>query len=142
MTVLSTFFHESDKSLGLFYPKHYIIATFPSYTAAKNAFQELRNSGYSEEEVLLATGEEVLEYFQHFRDDAGLLGVVMRNLSRIFATEVTYADQDIQHAREGFGFLALYAATDEDAQRIRDKIAPFGPNSMDWYLVGGVRSLV
>jgi len=138
----STFFRESDKSLGVFYPRHYIIATFPTYTAAKGAHQALRNAGHSDEEVLLATGEEVLEYFQHFREDAGLWGIVMRYLSRLLASEVAFADKDIEHAQEGSGFLAIYSRTDQDAAKIVNTAKPFAPSSMEWYLAGGIRSLV
>ena len=142
MESLSTFFRESDKSLGVFYPRHYIIATFPTYTSAKQAYQALRNAGYSDDDTLLATGEEVLEYFHHFRDDAGLWGIVMRYLSRLLASEVAFADKDIEQAKEGSGFLAIYSKTDQDAATILGTVKPFTPNSMEWYLAGGVRSLV
>ena len=99
----STFFRESNTSLGAFYPKHYIIATFPKYPAAVEAHDALRAAGHSQEDVMLATGQEVLAFFQHFREEAGLWGVVMRYLSRLLATEVSFADQDIRDAPR-FGF--------------------------------------
>ena len=138
----STFFRDSDASLGVFYPKHHIIVTFPTFTAAKEAHRSLRNAGYPEDDVMLATGEDVLTHFQHFREDAGLWGILMRYLSRLLASEVAFADHDIQSAREGAGFIVIYCRTDQDAETITHIIRPFAPSSMEWYLAGGIRSLV
>ena len=142
MSDFSTFFKESDSSLGVFYPKHYIIATFPYYSVAKEAYQALRNTGMREDEVMLATGWEVLEFFKHFREDAGLWGIVMRPISRFFGTEAAYADQDIEQAREGSGFLAVHSHTEEQTKFVMKQVRPFAPSSAEWYLTGGIRRLV
>ncbi len=138
----STFFKESDTSLGIFYPRHYVIATFPKYSEGKNAYQSVRNAGFQEDETMLATAAEVLAFFKHFREDAGLWGIVMRPISRFFATEAIYADRDIQHAFEGSGFLAVHSRTEQATRKITELIKPFAPSSMEWYLAGGIRSLI
>jgi hypothetical protein len=142
MGELSSFFKESTTSLGLFYPKHYVIATFPKYSSAQTAGQTLRDAGFREDDVMVATGDEVLGFFKHFREDAGLWGIVMRPISRFFGTEATFADQDIVHAHEGAGLLAVHSLTEQDTKRITSNLAPLEPSSMEWYLPGGVRSLV
>jgi hypothetical protein len=140
---LSKFFKEPNTSLvGTFYPKHYIIATFSKYSAAKDAYQSLRNAGFSEDEVIAATGEEVLAFFKHFREDAGLWGIVMRPLSRLLFTEATFADHDIDDANGGSGFVAVHSLTDQETKKIAEIMTPFAPSSIEWYLAGGIRSLV
>ncbi len=140
---LLTFFKESDTSLfGVFYPKHYIIATFPRYSVAKDAYQSLRNAGFREDEAMVATDREVLAFFKNFREDAGLWGIAMRPISRFFATEAPFADHDIEHAKEGSGFLAVHSLTDQQTQTITELMSPFAPSSMEWYLTGGIRTLV
>jgi hypothetical protein len=138
---LSTFFKESESSLGVFYPKHYIIATFPKYSVAKEGYQQLRSAGFGEDEVMLATGREVLNYFKDFREDAGLWGIVMRPISRFIGTEVGYSDENIEQAREGAGFLAIHSQTDQSTKAIMEHLTPLAPSSAEWYLAGGVRSL-
>ena len=139
---LSNFFKESDSNLGVFYPKHYIIATFHTFSAAKTAFQALRNSGIPKDEVLLATGEEVLAFFKHFREDSGLWGIVMRPLSRFIGTEAANADLNIEQAKEGAGFIAIHSPTEQDALKNMSVMKPFSPSSADWYLWGGIRSMI
>ena len=142
MSELSSFFKESDTSFGVFYPKHYIIATFPRYSRAEEAYRTLRNAGFAEDEVRLATGAEVLTFFKHFREDAGLWGIVMRPISRFFATEVTFADRNIELANEGAGLVAVHSRSEQETAKITELMKPFAPSSMEWYLAGGIRSLV
>jgi hypothetical protein len=142
MSVLSTFFRESDTALGCcFYPKHYVIATFVSHEAAKDAYRALLEAGFPMDDINVSTGDEVLTFFKHFREDTGLWGIVMRPLSRLLDTEVVLADRHIQRARGGSGFIAAYSATD-DAKKITDLLKPFAPSSVDWCLAGGIRSLM
>ena len=143
MSTLSTFFRESDTALGCcFYPKHYVIATFPSHEAAKDAHRALLGAGFTKDDVNVSTGDEVLKFFEHFREDAGLWGIVMRPLSRLLNTEVAFADRDIESARGGSGFIAAHSPTDETARRITELVKPFAPSSIEWYLAGGIRSLM
>lgn len=142
MGTLSTFFKESESTLGVFHPKNYIIATFPAYSGASSAYQSLRNVGIAEDEVMLCTGKEMLEYFRNFREDTGLWGDLMRPLSRFIGTEVNNADLNIEQAQEGSGFLAIHCPTEEEALRDAALIKPYNPSSVDWYLWGGIRSFI
>ncbi len=139
---LSTFFKESESSLGVFHPKDYVIATFPAYSAANSAYQALRQAGIAEDEVMLCTGKEMLEYFKNFREDAGLWGDLMRPLSRFLGAEANNADLNIAQAQEGSGFLAIHCPTEEEALRDMALMKPYNPSSADWYLWGGIRSLI
>lgn len=72
MTTLTHFFKESESSLGVFYPKHYIIATFPTFDETQRAAQALRKAGFSDDEVLAVPGSEILKYFEEFRANSGM----------------------------------------------------------------------
>jgi hypothetical protein len=142
MTTLTNFFKESDSNLGVFYPKHYIIATFSTFDNTRAAAQELRKAGFSENEVLAIPGAEVLKYFEEFHANSGLWAGVMTMLSRAFGTEQLFADNDVQRARAGDGFLAVYSAEEPTTARVRAILEPFEPRAMHWYQAGGIQSLI
>lgn len=139
---LSTFFKTSEASLGVFHPRDYTIATFPTLAAAKGAYDALLHIGIADDEVLLATGPEMLKYLQDFRDGEGLWGDLMRPLSRFIGTEANNSDLNIVQAKEGSAFVAILCSTEERAMQCMSTIKAFGPKVADWYLWGGVRSLI
>ena len=142
MATLTHFFKEPNTSFGVFYPKHYIIATFPTFEAAKGANQTLRNAGFNEDEVMAVSGPEALEFSKEFHDHAGIWGDLMTGLSRTFGTEASFVDLDIDKAEHGAGFLAIHSLTDSKSARIVELVRPFEPLTMQWYLAGGIRSLI
>jgi hypothetical protein len=142
MTTLTNFFKESQSTLGVFYPRHYIIATFRTFEAAKQAAQALRCAGFGEDDMVAIPGSEILQFFEEFRAHSSLWSGVMAMLSRAFGTEQTFADADIHRAHAGAGFLAIYSPEQAQASRVRTLLEPFEPRAMHWYLTGGVECLV
>lgn len=142
MTTLTNFFKESDSSLGVFYPKHYIIGTFPTLEKTREAAQALHRAGFSDDEVLAAPGSEVFLYFAEFRANAGLWSSAMTALSRAFGTEQVFADDDVAFARSGAGFLAVHSPDDATTARVRALVSPFEPRALHWYQSGGIQCLV
>lgn len=144
MTQLSTFFKDSGTSLGsVFYPKHFIFATFPSYESAQEASQSLRDAGFPENEISTTTASEVLEFFKDYRENQGAWGDMMRQLSRIvIGSEAKFADADIEGAKAGAGFVAIHCSTPEESIRIRQIVSPSSPLSIQWYRSVTVESLV
>jgi hypothetical protein len=142
MTKLAKFFKESDSTLGVFYPKHYIIATFSTFEKTKEAAQALRTAGFSEDEVLALPGSEIIRFFEEFHANAGLWSGVMTMLSRAFGTEQLFADEDVVRARAGAGFLAVYSPEASQGAQIRELLKPFEPGAMHWYEAGGIQCLV
>lgn len=141
MTALTAFFKESDSSLGVFYPKHYLIATFRTFAATEQAAQALRGAGFGEDEVLAIPGSGILAYFEDFRKHSGLWAGVMTMLSRGFGTEQVFADDDVHNAQAGAGFLAVYSPREAEKELIHALLTPFEPLAMHWYAPGGVESL-
>ena len=142
MSQLATLLKDSDTRFGVFYPKKYIIATFPSYGDALAAHDALKHTGFSEEEIRAVPGSDVLEFFKEVREHTGIWGDLMTQLSRFFGTEAAFADNDVQFARSGAGFVAVHCEKEAEARRIHDLMAPFRPLSMQWYLNSAIRSLV
>lgn len=142
MTNLSAFFKDSDSTMGVFYPTGYLIATFPDFPSATGAQQALLFTGHPDSDLMLATGEEFLEFFKQFREESGTLGALMRPISRFIGTEVINSDVDIEQARQGAGFVAVLCPSEQHALRIMQAINRYNPTSADWYLSGGIQSMI
>jgi hypothetical protein len=126
----------------VFYPKHYIVATFSSYEASRQASHALRSAGFPEDEVLAVSGAEMLGFLQDFKHDAGAWGWAMTEISRFFGTEAKVVDEDVRKAKEDSGFLAVHAPTEKEKTTVSGLLKPFSPSEMRWYLPSGVESLV
>ncbi len=110
MSKLSERFKDSVTELGLFYPKHYIIAAFRDLGAAEKTRNDLRDAGFSDEDAFSISGAELIRLEN---DETGLAGLFMQVLSRLFATEQVTTDQDLDKARHGAAFVAAYCPRDE-----------------------------
>jgi hypothetical protein len=139
---LFAFFKGAKTSMGVFYPWKYVIATFPSFEAAKAAGDALRQAGMGPDEVMAVAGEEMLRFFEQLRTETSLFGALMEGLSRVIATEAAFVEADIRRAREGAGFVAIYHPDEADTQRLRELLVPLGPVSMHWYRRGSIESLI
>jgi hypothetical protein len=139
---LFAFFKGAKTSMGVFYPWKYVIATFPSFEAAKAAGDALRKAGLGPDEVMAVAGEEMLRFFDQLHTATSLLGALMEGLSRVIATEAAFVEADVRRAREGAGFLAIYHPGEAGTQRLRETLAPLGPISMHWYKRGSIESLI
>jgi len=141
-THLTRFFHDSETSFGVFYPKDYLICTFPSLEQTARAALAFRKLGLNDDDLLTLPGWELLEYFAEFREQSGLWSGLMKVISRAFATEQSFADDDALKANHGAGFLAVRCASAQDAARYRELLLPCEPLSMHRYTAGGVQSLI
>jgi hypothetical protein len=137
---LYRFFHGAPTTLGVFYPTHYIFASFPTFPSAKEAARALQAAGYGK--VIAASSAETLQFMKEIRGDVGLWGAMMASISRFFGTEEVFVDKDAAEARVGAGFLAVYCPRQEEADRIRDLMMPFDPLTMQLYLSSGVQTLI
>jgi hypothetical protein len=142
MNTRTSFFKESDSRLGVFYPQHYIIATFPTFATTQEAAQTLRRAGFNQDDVMAIPASGILEFFEDFRSQSRPWAGVMAMLSRAFGTEQVFADADVACARAGDGFLAIYSPRQGDKSKIQALLKPFEPVAMHWYNPGGIESLV
>jgi len=105
MSTLKGFFKESDTQLGVFYPKHYLIAVFRHLATAQQAVAKLRLAGFAEDEAIAVAGEDVLELT---KEESGPGSVLMQAVSRFFATEQVSHDRDLDLAARGAAFVAVH----------------------------------
>jgi hypothetical protein len=134
MTTVSSFFkNEAGESFGVFYPTDYLVATFSSYDLANDARDLLQKNGLKPDEVLVIKGEDFLELEEKAHEDASLWSRLTARISRIVGTEELHLDHDLQNARAGAAFLAVYCPTQEEGQRIFGLLKHLGPLSMRRY---------
>lgn len=105
------FFKQGDLSFGTFYPRHYIVAGYPSLEAAHDAEHAFCAFGVGAHDVRAATGDFVVNQLEAYRDMSWL----QRTLShavRFAGTESGYLDDDAELAEHGGAFLFLFAPRD------------------------------
>ena len=136
------FFKETDSSLGIFYPTHYIVASFRDYDAASAARAALLEAGVPQSDVLTLPGAEMAAFLREFREQKGTAGDVMTSVSRFLGDDATFVDDDIARGERGAGFLIVYCATGEESSRLRDLMRPFGSETMHWYLRNAIEELI
>ena len=139
---LKAFFNVSDTSFGVFYPKSFVVASFPSFDSARGAERALRDAGFTADEVVAATGVEMLQFFEDLRLRAGLWGGLMEALSLALGTEATFVVQDAEQARAGAAFLAIYDPREVETGHICGLTAPWRPISMRRYSMGSIETLL
>lgn len=115
------FFKQGDTSFGTFYPKHYIVAGYPSLEDAQAAERAFTDAGISSDDVRATSGDFVISQLEAHRE-ANWLQRAEAHFAEFAGTEATFLDDDADLARQGGAFLFLYAP---DSQRVRDARAIF-----------------
>ena len=138
MSLLTGFFKESDTQLGVFYPKHYLVAVFRDSRAAQRAVKELWVAGFAEDEAIAVAGQEFVDLAA---EETGPGNFVMQTLSRFFATEQKTHDADLERAKRGAGFVAVHCPTEANKQQAWTMLQPEGPLAARYYGTAGIEHL-
>lgn len=138
MSQLTGFFKESDTQLGVFYPKHYLIAVFRDSRAAQLAVQGLWVAGFAQDEAIAVAGQEFMDLAQ---EETGPGNFVMQALSRFFATEQKTHDSDLERAQRGAGFVAVHCLTEEAKRQAWAMLQPQSPLAARYYGAAGIEHL-
>jgi hypothetical protein len=134
MTTASAFFKdEAGEGFGVFYPTDYLIAIFPSHTIALEARQRLEENSTKPEEILVLAGSDFVAMSDKVHHDASAWSRITSQISKILGTEELHLEHDLQQARNGGAFLAVYCPTQEEGQRIYHLLKPLGPVAMRRY---------
>jgi hypothetical protein len=142
MSVLARFFHGSDTHVGVFYPTGYIFAVYGSFENAEQARQQLVLAGLRREQAIAVPGEDVVHFTEEHKYRDGLWGMLMRELSRILATEAIYADHDLNMAQHGAGFLAVNCHSEHTKERVWSRLEQTQPPLVArYYAFGGIEHL-
>ena len=138
MSQLASFFKGADTRLGVFYPEHYIVATFLSLDRANAAARSLRQAGLTADEVIAVSGSDFLNLM---REETTPLGVVMTAISRFLDTEAHYSDRDARDARRGAAILAVYCPGERRKRSVWGMIEVLHPIRARYYAASGVEHL-
>jgi len=142
MSKLAEFFQGSDTHLGVFYPKHYLLAVFPDLREAEEAARRLVLAGRPSEDVIAVPGEDVIDLMEEHHKNDGLWGLLMTEMSRLIDTEAVYADEDLKIAKRGAAFLAVRCRSEAAKLRVWSKIEPAHPLVARYYGNAGIEHLV
>ncbi len=138
MSLLTGFFKESDTQLGVFYPKHYLIAVFRDSRAAQKAVRELWTAGFAPDEAIAVAGQEFVDLA---KEETGPGNFVMQALSRFFATEQRSHDSDLERAQRGAAFVAVHCMTEDTKQQAWTLLQPENPLAARYYGGAGIEHL-
>jgi hypothetical protein len=138
MNKLVDYFGRSVERLGAFYPTHCLVAIFRNPAGAEFALHKLLGAGFAPSDAIAADGEAVLEFD---KEETDLARLIMRAISRFFATEQEFADHDLEDARHGAGFLAVRCPTDDLKNAAWSLIEPEGPLDARYYSRLGIEHL-
>ena len=138
MSALKGFFKESDTQLGVFYPKHYLIAVFQQLQSAQEAVKRLRVAGFAEDEAIAVAGEDVLELT---KEETGPGNLLMQAISRFFATEQVSHDSDLRLAAQGAAFVAVHCPLAKTKDEAWSLLEAAGPLAARYYASDGIEHL-
>ena len=127
MTLSSADFKHGDAEFGIFYPTGYVLSVFPEAAQADSAVAALRDAGFRTDELVVASGPEVLEYSRELRADRGLYSRFRHFVSSLYGDEAPLADELVQLAERGHRFVAIYAPDSATTTRVFEAVRPFAP---------------
>ncbi|QOY90525.1 hypothetical protein [Paludibaculum fermentans] len=142
MSRLATFFKGADNAFGVFFPERHVLAVFPNFADANAALAELRLAGQVEEDVIAATGEEVVQFAEEHLYQDGLWGLLMTELSRTIGTEAAYADRDLAAAKRGEAFVAVHCPTESRKVEAWKVLETRRPLVARYYTSSGIEHMV
>ena|SRR5271154_2130379 len=141
MSRLAAFFKGADTRLGVFYPDRALIAIFPDIKRAQNAKGKLFGAGFSDDEALVAPGADLIDLIQEESARSGVLGYLIRKVSRFLHTEAVYTDHDLIYAQRGAAVLAVHCPDERTKKTAWRLIAPTDPLAARHYSISGIEHL-
>jgi hypothetical protein len=141
MDRLLTFFKHSDTEFGIFYPKHYLVASYPNLQDAEHATLQLRDAGWADDDLIAVSGEDVVRYQEDQLVMHGLWGLLMSQLSRFIGTEEAFADADLAAAKRGVAFIAAHCHTEVIKDQAWEILGPTHPIIARYYDAGGIEHM-
>lgn len=127
MTLDSAAFKGGDTLFGIFYPTGYVLSVFEDSADAEGAGAGLRNAGFADDDLVLASGADVLAYSHVLRGNPSLFTRFERFVSRVYGDETHLADEVVELAKRGHTFVAVYAPDAAATARVANTVRPFAP---------------
>jgi hypothetical protein len=135
------FFKEQDRSFGVFYPLHYVVAAFDTPERAEAVRKEFVEAGFGDDEVASATGSFVTRTLESMKG-ATWLERFKIGFASFLGTELGYIDDDRKLAERGAGFLFVYTPDDASTEKAEKLLMRAHPISARRYDHAGIRRLI
>ena len=127
MTLSAADFKHGDSEFGIFYPTGYVLSVFADSDRAAQAVSALRAAGFETDDLVVASGTDVLEYSRQMRANRGLFSRFEHFVSGLYGDEATLADELVQLAERGHTFVAIHAPDGAATARVSEVVSPFVP---------------
>ncbi len=135
------FFKQSDTSFGTFYPKHYIVAGYPSFDAAHAAERAFTESGVAADDVRAASGDFVVKQLEAHHG-ANWMQQSESQVADFIGTEAGFLEEDAELARRGGAFLFVFAPDERRVAHARKVFAQHRPAYARRYLRVAIERIV
>ena len=134
------FLKENDSSFGLFYPLHYIVASFETIERAEKVREQVLARDFAHDDVAAVPGSFVIEHLES-QEDADWFDRVRAGIARVIGTEAGFLDDDLQLARRGGAFLFIYTPDNDSAEQSRQLMKRLHPMFARRYHQAGIESI-
>lgn len=118
---------DGETSFGSFFPKNYVMAVFKTDAEAARAGEALSAAGFAADDVIVASGADVVEHDAAIRSEQGLLAKLGEKWSRLYTDEAADADALVKLAASGAAFVLAYAPDEAQTTRATEVLRPFNP---------------
>ncbi|HKE48217.1 MAG TPA: hypothetical protein VKB52_09130 [Rhodanobacteraceae bacterium] len=135
------FFKEQDRSFGVFYPLHYVVAAFDTPERADEVRQLFLDSGFDDSDVASTTGSFVTTKLESM-SGATWLERFKIGFASFLGTELGYIEDDTKLAQRGAGFLFVYTPDDATIAKTEHLLTRTHPLSARRYDHAGIRRLI
>lgn len=127
MTLTSADFKHGDIEFGIFYPTGYVLSVFPDPVDADRAVTALLDTGFRNDDLVFASGPDVVAYSREMRANRGLFSRFEQLVSTLYGDEASLAGELVQLAEDGNTFVAIHAPDDATTTRVFQAVHPFAP---------------
>ena len=127
MTLNGKSFKGGDTSFGIFYPTGYVLTVFRNGLDADRAVAELSRAGFTSDDMVPASGPDVLEFARELQAFHGRFNALERFISERLGDEAYAASEIVALADAGSSFVAVYAPDDATAIRVAATARAFEP---------------
>jgi len=135
------FFKEQDRSFGVFYPLHYVVAAFDTPERAEEVRKAFVAEGFDDSDVASATGSFVAQTLESM-SGATWIERFKIGFASFLGTELGYIDDDHKLAQRGAGFLFVYTPDDASIAIAEKLLVRAHPISARRYDHAGIRRLI
>jgi len=126
-------FKDGASSFGVFYPKNYVLAVFADVATARNAGAGARAAGFSEDDIIVASGADVIAHEHDVESEKGMFAKIGEQLSKLYTDESAASQALVKLAAGGAGFVMIYAPEEAATTTAATALGGFGPSVMRKY---------